>query len=297
MYYLQKVNVILEHMEYKMFFLPLRDELHSHGVRMELCGLGTAEAQKMTENLEINEDQRSGLLWMTDNSALARCLAERQCPVLAFLHEDNDELDFGEVRYACEKPEEVESVYLEGVYRRCMRLPLDILATERLFLRETTEADVDMFYRIYDDPSITQYMEGLYPDRQEERAYIREYIEKIYNFYDFGVWTVGKRDTGEVIGRAGFAYREGFEEPELGFVIGVPWQRQGYAYEICSAILKYGWEQLEFTKVRALVQPDNEPSLQLCRKLGMECQGKVIDKGIEYNCMMLHRGEHGSSAL
>lgn len=293
MYYLQKVNVILEHLEYEICFLPLRDELHLRGVRMELCGLGTAEAQKMIGDPEVNDAQRSGFLWLTDNPVLARHLAEKSYPVLAFLHKDNDGLDFGEVRYACEKPEEVEGIYLEGVYRRCMHLPLDILSTERLFLRETTEADVDAFYRIYDDPSVTQYMEGLYPDKQEERAYIREYIEKIYNFYDFGVWTVGKRDTGEVIGRAGFAYREGFDEPELGFVIGVPWQRQGYAYEICSAILKYGWEQLMFTGVRALVQPDNAASLRLCEKLGMHYERTVTDKGIEYCCMMLHRGEYG----
>ena len=289
MYYLQKVNVILEHMEYKLSFLPLQEELRLCGVSMELCEFDTAEAWKMLETLAADGVKVQGVLWLTDNAALARRLAEGHHPVLAFLHGDNVGADFGEVRYACEKPEEMEISYLEDVYRRCKGLPLDILTTERLFLRETTEEDVDEFYRIYEEPSITRYMEGLYSDRQEEKAYIREYIEKIYGFYDFGVWTVGKRETGEVIGRAGFAYREGFEDPEIGFVIGVPWQRQGYAYEICSAILKYGWEQLEFTKVRALVQPGNEASLHLCRKLGMEYQGNVKDRGIEYNCMILCR--------
>ncbi len=295
MYYLQKVNVVLEYTAYEILFAPLAEELRRRGIRMRTYGIDTAEGRALSNelsNAQPNEQpSEEGLLWITDHPELARRLAEEKRAVLAFLHEGNEGQDFGEVRYACENPDEVESVYLEGVYRRYRGLPLDILSTERLYLRETTEADVDVFYRIYADPSITQYMEGLYPDRQQEKAYVREYIEKIYGFYDFGVWTVGKRDTGEVIGRAGFAYREGFEDPEIGFVIGVPWQRQGYAYEICTAILRHGWERLGFTRVRALVEPDNTASLHLCRKLGMECQGEVTDKGIRYLYMLLCRGD------
>ena len=80
-------------------------------------------------------------------------------------------------------------------------------------------------------------MEGLYPDREQEREYIRQYIEKIYTFYEFGVWTVVERESGAVIGRAGFSYREGYNEPELGFIIGVPWQHRGYAEEVGRGIL------------------------------------------------------------
>ena len=63
-------------------------------------------------------------------------------------------------------------------------------------------------------------------------------------------------------------YREGFDEPELGFIIGVPWQRRGYAEEVCRAVLAYGWSALEFRQVQALVEPENIPSVRLCEKLG-----------------------------
>lgn len=289
MNYLQKVKVILEHREYEENFLLLAARLAREGIGLTICR--ELEKCKVTEipefgGTEDKSDQKAeNILWITDSPTLAGRLATEGHAVLAYLHEHNEERSFSGVRYACEEPEELEIAYLEGVYRRCRRLPLDILETKRLSLRETTEADVDEFYHIYADPAITQYMEGLYPEKEREKAYIREYIDKIYSFYDFGVWTVVKRDTGEVIGRAGFAYREGFEEPELGFVIGVPWQKQGYAYEICSAILKYGWERLEFTKVRALVEPQNTASLQLCEKLGMRFEERLISKGTEYLCM------------
>ena len=70
--------------------------------------------------------------------------------------------------------------------------------------------DVEDFYRIYADPSITRFMEGLYPDVEQEKEYVREYIEKVYTFFEFGVWTVVEKESGSVIGRAGFSYREGF---------------------------------------------------------------------------------------
>lgn len=215
-------------------------------------------------------------LWITDCAEWAACLRMQNEAVLALLHEDNHSQDFSGIMYACEDVGELDADYIEKVYRRYVNLPWDITETQRCIIRETTEADVDAFWEIYRQPEITRYTEGLYPTVELEKQYIREYIEKVYGFYGFGVWTIVLKDTGEVIGRAGFSYREGYEEPEIGFVIGIPWQRQGYACEVCSALLEYAVEELGFTGVGAFVMPENEASIQLCRKLGMEATGTVL---------------------
>lgn len=64
---------------------------------------------------------------------------------------------------------------------------------------------------------MTKYTEGLYPERAKEEAYLKDYTENMYYFYNYGVWTICDRMTGQVIGRAGFSNREGYEDPELGF--------------------------------------------------------------------------------
>ena len=215
-------------------------------------------------------EQNAPVLYVTDDSKTAKELKSRGEAVLIYLHEGNKEQDFTGFLYAVEDPDNLDPEYALKVYQRMKGLPWDILQTERCLIRETTPEDVDDFFRIYSDPEITRYMESLYPEPEQEKQYIRDYIEKIYTFYEFGVWTVVQRDSGAVIGRAGFAYREGYEEPELGFIIGVPWQHQGYAEEVCRAILEYGWERLEFTRVQAMVEPGNEASLKLCEKLGFE---------------------------
>lgn len=259
MYYLQKVEIILKGNEYRSKFLSIVQKLIAEGMKVGY------EQTRSTHTLLI-----------TDSSFYAGKAVTEGRAVLAFLHEGNYEQNFNGVRYAFEEPEELDVDYLEQVYRRYAGLPWDILDTRRCHLRETTEEDVDDFYRIYAEPSITQYMEDLYREVEQEKEYTRKYIQNVYGFYGFGVWTVIKRDTGEVIGRAGLSYREGFEEPELGFVIGVPWQRQGYALEVCKAVLRYGREQFGFEKVQAMVEPENEASLHLCSKLGMIAEGTEV---------------------
>lgn len=230
----------------------------------------------------VNVDETDVEIYITDESKTAKELRDRNEAVLVYLHPENRDQDFSEFIYAVEEPEGLEEDYLRKVYKRLKSMPWDILETDRCMLRETTVEDVGDFYSIYSEPSITAYMEDLFADVEEEKQYIRDYIEKVYGYYEFGVWTVIEKETGAVIGRAGLSCREGFEEPELGFVIGVPWQGKGYAYEICKAILKYGVEELEFTKIQALVQPGNAASISLCEKLGMKSVGQVNVEQEEY---------------
>lgn len=231
--------------------------------------------------VQIAEDAETAL-YVTDDLDEAKALKDDGKAVLIYLHDGNSEQDFSEFLYAVEDPEELEPEYVNKVYRRLIGMPWDILKTDRCLVRETTPEDVEDFYHIYSDPAITRYMENLYPEIEQEKQYIREYIEKVYTFFEFGVWTVVERENGSVIGRAGFAFREGYEEPELGFIIGVPWQRQGYAEEVCRAVMKYGWEILGFRQVQAMVEPENIASLRLCGKLGFMEKEKVTEKGKVY---------------
>lgn len=219
-------------------------------------------------------------LYITDSGESALYLRKRDLPVLGFSHEDSDSLSG--IAYVMEEPEEIDVEYLERVYRRYQSIPWDILETERCFLRESTPEDAEVFFAIYASPNITKYTEGLLPDLEQQRAYLKDYTGQMYGYYEFGVWTVLSRETGEIIGRAGFSVREGYELPELGFVIGEPWQRKGIAYEICKAILQYGWDTCGFDQVQALVKPENRASLDLCSKLGFTQKEKIIEKGEEY---------------
>lgn len=261
---MQKINIILADRTYAGQAMELEQRLGKEGVGCEVRWLPEAGIGEFPEQ----EGQKA--LWISDDSCVTKRLLASGRYVLAFLHEGNAADDFSLCRFACENLAELETGYLDRVWRRYVRLPWDILETERCLVRETTEEDVEDFYRIYSDPSITEYMEGLYEDPEQERAYARDYIDQVYNFYNFGLWTVVDKRSGEVIGRAGIYYREGYVEPELGFLIAKPWQGRGYATEVCEAIITYAREELGFSRTLAFVHPENAASLHICRKLGLE---------------------------
>lgn len=225
--------------------------------------------------------KRNALL-VTDCPEIAEHLVKNNLPVLGILMTQNENAPFAGVRYLAEGWDNITPAYLERIYRRYRGIPWQILETERCILRETTEADVDAFYRIYAEPSVTAFMENLFSDREEELRYMADYREKVYALYGFGIWSVILKETGEIIGRAGLDMRRGFTEPELGFVIGVPWQRQGLAEEVCRAILRYGEEELGFARVQALTEQENAASLALLKKLGFVFDGNYKEKGKEY---------------
>lgn len=241
------------------------------------------------KEIRIPTEGPGASLYVTDDAGTAEELRREGKAVLIYLHPGNREQDFSRFLFAVEDPEDLEEEYLERVYRRLKGLPWRITETKRCLIRETVPEDVEDFYRIYSDPSITRYMEGLYPEAEQERQYIREYIEKIYTFYGFGVWTVLEKESGAVIGRAGVSYRAGFDDPELGFIIGVPWQRKGYAREVCRAVLDYAWSALEFDRIQALVEPENTASLRLCEELGFQLERKTMLQGKEYCLLLLQR--------
>lgn len=178
------------------------------------------------------------------------------------------EMNLSGYPYVLERAEEVEEAYLEKIRCRLLGLPCQILRTKRCIVREICLADVDNLYEIYEDPSITLYMEGLYAKKEEEIAYTRDYIRYQYGIYDFGMWIIEDRQTGKAIGRAGLDLIPDREDAELGYMIRKDRQRQGLAYEVCTAILVYAKEELGFAKLFARTRKENLASVGLLKKLG-----------------------------
>ena len=270
------------------------------GEEQGLCGrLGEWTARLRENGIQVlTEGSGEAVLRITDGAERARAKARIGEPVLGVLRDDLTQ-DFDGVRYLVSDLAEVEPEYLEKVYRRQAGIPWDVIETERCILRETALRDADAFYRIYDEPSVTDHLEKLPDDPDAFAAWLEDYAKHVYALLEYGVWTIclkrdpakedgpldclGKRDAereaesaaeGPVIGRAGLGVREGFETPELGFVIGKPWQGQGLALEVCGAILEYA-KVLGIPEVIAFAESENTSSVGLLRRLGFEETGEI----------------------
>lgn len=265
-FYLKKVYLILSHGRRLSGFVGLVSELKGKGI--------SCEAMLPEEGYPSAQDA----LYITDCRETVMRLTTEELPVAVYLHPGNRQEDLSAAWYAFEEPQSLDAEYVERVYRRYRDIPWDILETERCYLRETVPDDVDAFYEIYSAPEMTRYTEDLYESKISERAYIREYVEKIYHYFEFGVWTVILKETGEIVGRAGLNVREGYDMPELGYVIGQPWQGRGLATEVCRGILEYATTVFGFPRVMTLIQTENEMSLHVAKKLGFRVQESLTRK-------------------
>lgn len=204
-------------------------------------------------------------LIVTDRTDIAKCCRKRGFAVIGYLHEQNRDVSFDGVRYLIEDISGLDAPFCELAFCRAHQLPYTILETGRCLVREITTEDVPRLYEIYAKPSITDYIEALYADEAAERSYIRDYIDNVYGFYGYGMWIIVNKENGQIVGRAGIEPKEDFAE--LGYVIAREYQNQGYATEVCRAILTYAAERLSLPEVYARVQKENAASLRICEKL------------------------------
>ncbi len=208
------------------------------------------------------------------------------------------------LEYLAEGFEEVDLSFLEQVYCRHHQLPWTVIETARCYLREITLEDLDAVYELYRPVEITRYAEGPSPDRRKQEAYTKAYIDNMYRFYGYGLWVVVEKESGRLIGRAGLmhlppeaapqedtAFREDTAPPQgtafqedaaplqLGYVIGLPYQNQGYATEVCRGILDYARDKLDISKIYCLIRKENRISIHLAEKLGFRWDESVVYRG------------------
>ena len=182
-------------------------------------------------------------------------------------------------RYAVESLAELDIEYLERVRRRYNHIPWDIGETDRCLIRELSLSDLPALYELYDKPGMTDFVEPLY-DYETELEYQKAYIENMYGFYEYGMWLVFSKETGNLIGRAGL------EHNEMGYMIAPEFQNLGYATEVCCFIVDYARKNTDFEELYCRIDEKNVASVRLAKRLGFVRNGQI---GTERNTGGLDR--------
>lgn len=212
------------------------------------------------------------VLIITDSASNAWEYKSQNFAVLVYLHEGNQEQHFTGNRYFIEGFEDADAIYFTRIYQREMKMPWMIGETERLVIREMAPEDTDALYQLYEDKTVVEFMEDLPANKEEEKEYIADYIDKVYSFFGFGMWIVQLKETGEIIGRVGFQNYEEEDLVELGFMIDPKHQHKGYAYEACEAAIRYMREEFPEYQRIARCKAENVRAIELCRRLNIECR-------------------------
>jgi RimJ/RimL family protein N-acetyltransferase len=84
-----------------------------------------------------------------------------------------------------------------------------------------------------------------------------------------------------MIGACGFIFREGWDEPELGWNLHDGYEGKGYAFEAASAARAYGAKHFDLSGVISYIDPVNRRSIALAKRLGATFERKTSLLGQE----------------
>lgn len=153
-----------------------------------------------------------------------------------------------------------------------------ILQTDRLFLRQFTEADAPQLRELDSHPGVQQYVPKLvFTSDEEAKELIVNIILPQYK-NNLGRWAVHLKDSNEFIGWCGLKLVNG--EIDLGYRFLPSAWGKGYATEIAIATLEYGHQNLNLEKIIAHAHIHNMASQKVLEKIGMQFAGEGMDEGL-----------------
>ncbi len=156
--------------------------------------------------------------------------------------------------------------------------------TERLHLRELTEADIPALHRIYGDAETMRHVgrTGQPTANLEATARVAAFVRRHAELHGFSMWAVDERDGDELVGICGLIWVEGHgPDVEVAYVFRRDRWGRGYATEAAREALRIGHEELGLERIVALAYPENEASRRVMEKAGMSSDGTVTSYGHE----------------
>jgi [ribosomal protein S5]-alanine N-acetyltransferase len=152
-----------------------------------------------------------------------------------------------------------------------------IIETPRLRLHRFTLADAPFIFELLTSAGWLKYIgdRGVYSIAGAEN-YLNSTILKSYEEFNFGFWLVKDKLSGQKMGLCGISQRPELEGVDLGFAFLSPFIRHGFGYEASIGVLNYAFQQYDFDKIRAIVNPNNAVSIKLLEKLGFVFDKKIL---------------------
>jgi RimJ/RimL family protein N-acetyltransferase len=149
------------------------------------------------------------------------------------------------------------------------------LKTDRLILRQLALTDATTMQRLAGDWEVAQWTAQV-PFPYEIRM-AREFVDWSLAEFPLGrnlVFAMVERVSGELVGVISLTVRARIEG-ELGYWVGVPYQRRGYASEAAARLLQLAFEDLDIAQVTAACRPENEASWRVMQACGMTRIGEI----------------------
>ncbi len=170
------------------------------------------------------------------------------------------------------------------------RKTLQMIESERLYIRPANDGDHAFLYHMHSDPVVMRFILGRTRTEAESRDYLAE-LMRLYETHKMGQFIVFEKKTRQPLGRCGYSFFMGQEEDgltsfywgpdalsdnpdrevvvELGYTFARESWGKGYASEAAKAMFPYGRDVLKKPTITSLINQNNAASLKVAERNGL----------------------------
>lgn len=151
-----------------------------------------------------------------------------------------------------------------------------ICTTQRLALREMTQADYPALCKILQDAQVMYAYEHAFSEQE-----VQDWLDKQRKRYEtdgFGLWAVILKETGELIGQCGLTLQDWDDKQvvEIGYLFQKAAWGNGYATEAAQACKHYAFETLGIEEVFSIIRDNNIASQSVAKRNGMTVKDSFV---------------------
>src|ERR1041384_2326668 len=155
------------------------------------------------------------------------------------------------------------------------------LETKRLILRPMDESDFDALLRIFTDLKVMAAFNHPPFTHEQMRRWLQRNLDH-QDQYGYGLYSVMRKKTGELIGDCGLKQMEDQGAAELGYDFRSDFWNQGYATEAAIAVRDYAFHLLGLPQLISLIRVGNLSSRRVAEKVGMTLAEEFTRYDIRY---------------
>lgn len=166
------------------------------------------------------------------------------------------------------------------------------LESERLLLREFSEADWSAVHVYGSDPEVCRHQHWGPNSEAETKAFVRMAVaQQDQDPRDHFELAILRKDTKKLIGAAGIRIKSRTNaNADMGYTLRQDQWGQGFATEAARLLLNFGFLRLGLHRIWATAGPENRASIRVLEKIGMKFEGQLRQD-------LLVRGEFRDSLL
>ena len=150
------------------------------------------------------------------------------------------------------------------------------ILTPRLRIREVRDADAPNFFKIRSNADNMRFIPRPIAQSEQEILEFFALCSETYQKGDGLNLGIALKDTDELIGSIGYYRTKWYaDRSEIGYILSQDHRSKGYMHEAISAIIDFGFNEIGFHSLEAIIDPRNTASINVVEKAGFVKEGHL----------------------